>query len=98
VTLFADDSVTVEVAPVDALLAMKLLAAAGRPGRDTADILQLLRLNNVQSVEGAEMIFEAFYPGDSLSDRVHQLVERAFTIGLPPLKPPPPRPDLQPEY
>jgi predicted nucleotidyltransferase len=31
VTLFADDSVTVEGAPVDALLAMKLLAAAGRP-------------------------------------------------------------------
>lgn len=34
-----DDLVTIEVAPADALLAMKLKAS--RPGRDTDDILQL---------------------------------------------------------
>lgn len=89
VTLYEDDSVSISIAPVDALLAMKLNAA--RPGRDSDDLAKLLVLNGIRSVEEAEALFEAFYPGEELRDRALALLERIFELGLPelPTKPPP---------
>jgi len=53
--LFEDDSVSIDVAPIDALLAMKLNAA--RQGRDTDDIAKLLALNEIGSADEAESLF-----------------------------------------
>ena len=77
-----DANVSIAVAPLDALLAMKLNAA--RPGRDTDDIAKLLALNNIDSVVAAESVFESFYPGDTLPERAIKLLEHIIQIGLPP--------------
>ena len=89
-----DGLVTIEVAPADALLAMKLKAS--RPGRDTDDIRQLLALCGIGSAAEADELFGGFFPGDSLTDRAWGMVERILAAG--PLVPPsaPPLPDLQP--
>jgi len=75
--LYDRHGIRVEVAPADALLAMKLRAAMSRPGRDTADIVSLVAELDVESADDAESIFSAYYPGDALNDRVYALVERA---------------------
>jgi hypothetical protein len=85
--IFDDKTVSISVAPIDALLAMKLNAA--RPGRDTEDIAKLLALNTISSVAEAEAMFEAFYPGDVLPERAIKLLEKIFATGLP-AKPDPP--------
>lgn len=90
--IFDDDNVSIAVAPIDALLAMKLNAA--RPGRDTDDIANLLALNDVHTVDAAEQLFEAFYPGDALNTRAVRLIERILAIGLPTKLPAPRRPVL----
>lgn len=72
---------SISVAPIDALLAMKLNAA--RPGRDTDDIAKLLALNDVSSADEAEAVFENFYPGDALPSRTLTLLKRMFQVGLP---------------
>ena len=91
-TLFDDGDVSIAVAPTDALLAMKLLAS--RPGRDTPDITKLLALNEITSVEAAEELFEAFYPGDALPEKAIRLLNRIFEIGLPPKPSTPPPADF----
>lgn len=75
--LYDRKGVRVEVAPADALLAMKLRAAMSRPGRDTADIVSLVAELDIEHADDAERIFSAYYPGDALTDRVYALVERA---------------------
>ena len=88
--VFDDPDVSIAIAPIDALLAMKLNAA--RPGRDTDDIAKLLALNDIDSVSAAEDLFENFYPGDGLAERSVRLLERIIQLGLPvkPLAPPTP--------
>ena len=90
--LLDDANVSIAIAPLDALLAMKLNAA--RPGRDTDDIAKLLALNDIDSVATAEILFESFYPGDALPERTIGLLERIFTIGLPPKPKTPPTPSF----
>lgn len=75
--LYDRDGVRVEVAPADALLAMKLRAAMSRPGRDTADIVSLIAELDIENADDAESIFSAYYPGDALNERVYSLAERA---------------------
>jgi len=82
-----DSNISIAIAPLDALLAMKLNAA--RPGRDTEDIAKLLALKDIVSVAAAEALFESFYPGDAMPDRTIELLQRIFSIGLP-AKPPAP--------
>lgn len=91
-SIYDDENVSIWVAPVDALLAMKLNAA--RPGRDTDDIVNLLSLNSIGNVAAAEQVFEDFYPGDALSERTIELLQRIFDKGLPPRPSAPPRPDF----
>jgi hypothetical protein len=92
-SLHYDKSVSISVAPIDALLAMKL--AAARPGRDTDDITKLLRLNDIADIDAAEELLEAFYPGDALPDRTLRLLARIFERGLPPTEAAPPRPKFE---
>lgn len=77
-----DAHASIAIAPVNALLAMKLNAA--RPGRDTDDIAKLLVLNDIDSVDAAENLFESFYPGDALPEKTIKLLEHIFVVGLPP--------------
>lgn len=91
-SLLDDPNVSIAVAPIDALLAMKLHAA--RPGRDIDDIANLLAMNDIDSVEAAEELYESFYPGDALPDRTIRTLERMLELGLPPMPPAPPRPRL----
>lgn len=66
-SLYDHDRIVIQVAAKEAMLAMKL--RANRPGRDTNDIRQLLKLCAITTLEEAEELYEDFYPGDLLSDR-----------------------------
>lgn len=93
--LLDDDSVSIWVAPLEVLLAMKLHALQSRPGRDADDVAKLLRLNEITDVAGAEEHYGRFYPGDGFTTRTHQTVERMFQIGLPAVDAPPPLPSFE---
>ena len=69
------------IAAKDAMLAMKL--RANRPGRDTNDIRQLMRLCGITSLDQAEELYEDFYPGDALTERAHGMVKAILDAGLP---------------
>lgn len=66
--------VVVEVASAEALLAMKL--NANRPGRDENDIAQLMSICGVSAFNELEDLFEAFYPGEVLSDRAIKMLTK----------------------
>jgi hypothetical protein len=91
-TIFERDGVTVQLASAEALLAMKL--NANRPGRDDEDIAQLLTICGVDSLGGAEEVFDAYYPGDCMSDRAIGMVEGILHAGLPARVEAPPAPRL----
>lgn len=80
-TIYDNAGVVIQVASKEALLAMKL--RANRPGRDVNDIRQLLALCGVATLEEAEEHYEAYYPGDALTDRAVDMVERILDGGLP---------------
>lgn len=80
-TLYELDGIVIEVASKEALLAMKL--RANRPGRDTNDIRQLMRLCDVTTLDAAEELYEEFYPGDALTDRAVSMVRNILDGGLP---------------
>ena len=80
-TIYDHDGIVIQVAAKDAMLAMKL--RANRPGRDTNDIRQLLRLCDVTTLDEAEELYEDFYPGDALSDRGVKMVVAILESGLP---------------
>jgi hypothetical protein len=80
-TLADRDGVTIQVASAEALLAMKL--RANRQGRDSDDIAELMAICETNTVEAAESVFEAYYPGDALSDRAVAMVEQIILVGLP---------------
>lgn len=91
-SIYDDGGVVIQVADEQAMLAMKL--RANRPGRDTNDIRQLLRLREIDTLTAAEELYEEFYPGDGLTDRAIGIVERIFEIGLPESVAPPPPAEL----
>ena len=80
--LYQDDTVMVAVASAETLLAMKLHAA--RPNRDNDDIATLMTLTGTTTLDAAEELYEAFYPGDALTDRALRLVTGLLATGLPP--------------
>jgi hypothetical protein len=80
-TIYDHDGIVIQVAAKEAMLAMKL--RANRPGRDTNDIRQLLRLCDVTTLDEAEELYEDFYPGDALSDRAVKMFVAILEGGLP---------------
>lgn len=78
-TIFDGDGIVIQVASAEALLAMKL--QANRPGRDTDDIRQLLALCDIQTVQAADELYEAYYPGESLPDRAVNMVVSILSRG-----------------
>lgn len=91
-TIYDQDGITIQVASKETLLAMKL--RANRPGRDTNDIRQLLTLCETTTLEAAEALYEDYYPGDGLTDRAVEMVQRILEQGLPEQVLPPGRVDL----
>jgi hypothetical protein len=71
-------SITVEIADLRALLAMKL--RAGRPGRDTRDIDLLIEACDIDSVGEVIELYGNYYPGDEPSQRTLAFVEEALTF------------------
>jgi len=80
-TIYDQDGIVIQLAAKEAMLAMKL--RANRPGRDTNDIRQLLRLCEIRSVDEAEEMYEDFYPWDALTDRAVGMVVSILAGGLP---------------
>lgn len=80
-SIYDHDGIVVQVASKEAMLAMKL--RANRPGRDTNDIRQLLKLCAITTLEEAEELYEDFYPGDVLTDRATGMVTSILDAGLP---------------
>jgi hypothetical protein len=54
-----------------------------RPGRDTRDIRLLLGLCHISTLEGAEDLYEEFYPGDVLTQRAVSMVTAILADGPP---------------
>lgn len=88
--LYDRDGIVIQVASPDALLAMKL--RANRPGRDTRDIRLLFGICGISTLDQAEELYEAYYPGDSLSDRARQIAGAIFADGPLAVPEPPPPP------
>jgi hypothetical protein len=80
--IYDRDGIVISVPSKEALLAMKL--RANRPGRDTRDTRLLLGLCGIATLEEAQHLYEAFYPGDSLTDRAIGMVVAILANGPPP--------------
>lgn len=92
VTIHEEASIVIQIAPPDAMLAMKL--RANRPGRDEADLRVLMAICGRSTLNKLEDLFEDFYPGDALSDRAIRLVEAINAQGAPVVPSPPAPVDL----
>lgn len=87
VPLHDDATISIWLAPADALLAMKLKAMEGRRGRDERDVAYLLAINGIRRSEDAEELLEEFFPGDALNEAAAGRLERIFAAGLPEIEP-----------
>jgi hypothetical protein len=81
--LWEDETVSIWLAPADAMLAMKLKAMEGRRGRDERGVAYLLAVNGIATAEEAESLLEEFFPGDALNEETAERLERIFAAGLP---------------
>lgn len=91
VTVHDDGRVVIQIAAPETLLAMKLHAAQRRGNRDAGDLAILLPHCGITTAESAEELYEAYYPGDGLTQRTTELVHRLLAgHGGPPPPPPPP--------
>ena len=93
-TINDDGRVCIEVASPETLLAMKLhamkLHATQRRGnRDAPDLAVLLPHCHITTTRDAEQLYEAHYPGDTLTTRTTQLIDRLLDAGAPTFTPPP---------
>lgn len=73
-TAYESGTVTVKVASLDMLIAMKLNAAQRRARREYEDLRVLLAERGISSQAEAEALFEDFYPGDDLNDTAYRIL------------------------
>lgn len=73
-TVYTSGTVTVKVASLDMLIAMKLYAAQRRARREYEDLRVLLAERGISSLAEAEALFEDFYPGDDLNDTAYRIL------------------------
>lgn len=73
-TVYSYGNVTVKVASLDMLIAMKLNAAQRRARREYDDLRVLLAERGITTDTEAEELFEEFYPGDGLNDTAYRIV------------------------
>lgn len=77
-TVYSREGVTVKVASLDMLIAMKLNGAQRRARREYDDLRVLLAERGITTVAEAEALFEDFYPGDELNNTAYRVVEFAL--------------------
>ncbi|MEI9907586.1 MAG: DUF6036 family nucleotidyltransferase [Actinomycetota bacterium] len=92
IKIFDDGSVTISVADVRTLLAMKLNAS--RPGRDVQDIANLLSLSGITTLEEVDEMMDEFYLGDGLSEQALRILRPIFEKGIPTGVVSPPKPEF----
>lgn len=80
ITVYQDDLVAIQVASAETLLAMKLHAAQKRLVRDADDVYILLRATGIGTVEDAEELYGAFYPGDQFNMKLVSLLEHILDL------------------
>lgn len=73
-TMYTHRNVTVQVASLDMLIAMKLNAAQRRGRREYEDLRVLLAERGITTPAQAESLFEDFYPGDDLNDAASRIL------------------------
>lgn len=73
-TVYTSGTVTVKVASLDMLIAMKLYAAQRRARREYEDLRVLLAERGISSLAEAEALFESFYPDDGLNDTAYRIL------------------------
>ena len=78
VTVYASGAVTVRVASLDLLIAMKLHAAQRRGRREYEDLRVLLAEGGITTAAQGEELFDGFYPGDGLNTTAYRLLEVAL--------------------
>jgi hypothetical protein len=86
--VYKSAAIEIAVAPLDLLLVMKLSAA--RRGRDDTDIAFLVAQLGITSVDEAEDLFDAYWPGEAIPERGIRMLQ-AILAGA--LEVPPPRHD-----
>lgn len=77
-TVYSQGDVTVKIASLDMLIAMKLNAAQRRGRREYDDLRLLLAERGIASASQAEALFEDFYPGDGLNETAYRILEIAL--------------------
>lgn len=88
--LYTDDLLSIEVASVEALLAMKLRAFERRGRRDLGDVVGLLALSGASDAAEVEELFEAYFPGDTLQQTTVDFLRATLADGLTAAPTPPP--------
>ena len=69
---------------------MKLSSAQRRGNREYDDLADLFQLVGIESVDEAERLLNASYPGDELTPKTARLVEAVLSDTRPAPTPPPP--------
>ncbi len=88
--LYTDDLLSIEVASVEALMAMKLRAFERRGRRDLGDVVGLLALSGASDAAEVEELFEAYFPGDTLQQTTVDFLRATLADGLTAAPTPPP--------
>lgn len=94
-TLYESPSLTIQSAPPDVLLAMKVAAMDGRGSlRDARDTEDLLAICGVQDLAGVLRIVEDYYPGQTVGNDTLNILSQVLASGARRRSAAPPLPDL----
>lgn len=89
VTLYDADGILVQAGSPAMLLAMKLRAVERRGLRDIDDVAVLLAVTGIETADDAEDLLNEFFPGEDLSPKTYERVQKVLQAGLPVLARPP---------
>lgn len=81
VTLYEHDGIVVQAASPAMLLAMKLRALERRGPRDADDVAVLLSVVEIRTAKEAEDLLNDFFPGEDLTPRTFDRVQRLLDAG-----------------
>ncbi|MEV7799502.1 hypothetical protein AB0O14_10455 [Microbacterium foliorum] len=81
VTLYDGDGILVQAGSPAMLLAMKLRAVERRGLRDIDDVAVLLSVTGIETAADAEDLLNEFFPGEDLSPKTHERVQKVLEAG-----------------
>ena len=83
VTLYDRDGILVQAGSPAMLLAMKLRAVERRGLRDIDDVAVLLAVTGIETADDAEDLLNEFFPGEDLSPKTYERVQKVLEAGSP---------------